>query len=72
MFIRYDWLYKLNPEVDWQSQKIVFSCCPPECNMKGTEYWTGVSKEEAMEDGKSILLVDFTEAINLQLKETQA
>jgi hypothetical protein len=72
VFIGYDWLYKPNPEIDWRSQKLVFSRCPPECNMKGMEFRTGVRKEEVIKEGESILLVDFTEAIDLRLKETSA
>jgi hypothetical protein len=72
VFIGYDWLYKHNPEIDWRSRKLVFSRCPPKCNMMGTEFRTGVQKEEAIEEGESILLVDFTEAIDLCLKETSA
>jgi hypothetical protein len=40
--------------------------------MKGNEFWTGVRKEEALEEGESILMVDFAEHIDLHLKETQA
>jgi hypothetical protein len=72
IFIGMDWLVKHNPEIDWRSQRIVFSRCPPECNMKGNEFRTGVRKEEALEEGESILMVDFAEHIDLRLKETQA
>jgi hypothetical protein len=40
--------------------------------MQGTEFQTGVKKEEAIEEGESILLVDFAERIDLCVKETQA
>jgi uncharacterized low-complexity protein len=40
--------------------------------MKGTEFRTGVQKEEAIEEGESILLVDFAEQVDLHVKETQA
>lgn len=39
--------------------------------MKGTEYRTG-SKEPKLEEGESILLVDFEEAIDIRLKATQS
>jgi hypothetical protein len=39
--------------------------------MKGTEFRTGVQKEEVIKE-ESILLVDFAEAIDLHLKETSA
>lgn len=50
VFIGYDWLFKHNPEIDWRDQKITFSRCPSECNMKGTETSEGVKKEEALEE----------------------
>ena len=28
VFLGYDWLSKHNPEIDWQSQKLKFTCCP--------------------------------------------
>ncbi|KAJ7234072.1 hypothetical protein C8J57DRAFT_1531854 [Mycena rebaudengoi] len=40
--------------------------------MQGTEFRTRVKKEEAIEEGESILLVDFAERIDLCVKETQA
>jgi hypothetical protein len=61
IFIDYNWLFKHNPEVDWRSQRIVLSQCPPESNMKGNEFQTGVWKEEALEDDESILMVKFAE-----------
>ena len=72
VFIGYDWLFKHNPEVDWRSQKVLFSRCPPECGMTGTEYGKGDCQEDRIEEGESILLVDFSYAIELRAKETQA
>lgn len=72
VFIGYDWLFKHNPEIDWRSQKITFSRCPPECNMQGTEETEGWKPEEALEEGESILMVDFAEHIDLRVKATQA
>jgi hypothetical protein len=72
IFIGYDWLFKHNPEINWRDQVIKFSRCPSECNMKGTETSEGVQKEEALEEGESILMVDFTEQIDLRVKGTQA
>src|ERR1700742_346739 len=74
VFIGYDWLLKHNPEIDWRSQEIKFSRCPAECNMKGEQFRTGLADLDnvKLEEGESILLVDFREAIDLRAKETQA
>lgn len=72
VFIGYDWLLKHNPEIDWRSQKITFSRCPAECNMEGKKPQTSVADFDSLEEGESILLVDFEEAVDLRLKETHA
>jgi hypothetical protein len=71
IFIGMDWLLKHNPEIDWRTQKIVFSRCPPECNMEGQESET-YAEEPQLEEGESLLLVDFGAAIDLRLKETHS
>ena len=40
--------------------------------MKGSEVAEGWRKEEALEEGESILMVDFAEEIDLRVKGTQA
>ena len=69
IFIRYDWFLKHNPEIDWRTQHIRFGRCPPECNMK--DLVDGTEKPD-LEDGESLLLVDFEPAIDIRLKGTQA
>ena len=33
VFIGLDWLKHHNPDVDWRQEKILFSRCPPGCNI---------------------------------------
>jgi hypothetical protein len=71
VFIGYDWLFKHNPEINWRDQKIMFSCCPSECNVTGNKTAEGWKPEEPLEEGELILMIDFAEHIDLRLKETQ-
>jgi hypothetical protein len=71
LFISYDWLFKHNPEINWRDQKIVFSRCPEECNMSGTETQEGVRKDD-LEEGESILLINFADTIELRAYGSQA
>jgi hypothetical protein len=72
MFIGYDWIRDHNPVIDWQKHKIVFSCCPPECNSGSKMIWESIKSRESIEEGESILLVDFEPAMKLRAKYTQA
>jgi hypothetical protein len=72
MFIGYDWIRDHNPVIDWQKHKIVFSRCPPECNSGPKTIWESIKSQESIEEGKSILLVDFEPAMKLCAKYTQA
>ncbi|KAF8581496.1 hypothetical protein K439DRAFT_1291279, partial [Ramaria rubella] len=29
--LHYTWLHEHNPEVDWKSQEVQMTCCPPQC-----------------------------------------
>lgn len=46
-FLGFDWLKKHNPIVDWVKGKITFDRCPEDCGYEG------------LEEGESLLLVDF-------------
>jgi len=70
VFISYDWLEKHNPEIEWQKAKIKFTRCPESCGMKNHEFQTRAEKDMPLEEGESILLVDFGEVIDLRLKST--
>ena len=37
IFIRHDWLWFHNPEIDWTTKSIRFTRCPPQCNMEQAE-----------------------------------
>ena len=32
VFIRYEWLKKHNPDMDWRASTLFFTWCPDECN----------------------------------------
>ena len=35
--IGHTWLFRHNPEIDWQNGKVLFSRCPPLCHIKVQE-----------------------------------
>ncbi|CAK5269503.1 unnamed protein product [Mycena citricolor] len=81
IFIGLDWLTEHNPEVDWQEQTMRFSRCPERCHMRGHEEHQAMIDMDAidldtgtpdLEEGESILLVDFGKEVDLRLKETPA
>jgi hypothetical protein len=72
MFIGYDWIRNHNPIIDWRKHKIVFSRCPPECNSGPKTIWESIKSRESIEEGESILLVDFEPTMKLRAKYTQA
>ncbi|CAK5273552.1 unnamed protein product [Mycena citricolor] len=81
LFIGLDWLTEHNPEVDWQEQTMRFSRCPERCHMRGHEEHQAMIDMDAidletgapdLEEGESILLIDFGKEVDLRLKETPA
>ncbi|CAK5281960.1 unnamed protein product [Mycena citricolor] len=81
IFIGLDWLTEHNPEVDWQEQTMRFSRCPERCHMRGHEEHQAMIDMDAidlntsapdLEEGESILLIDFGKEVDLRLKETPA
>jgi len=36
VIIGHSWLHHHNPEVDWVTQKVCMSCCPPSCGKQAT------------------------------------
>ncbi|CAK5268278.1 unnamed protein product [Mycena citricolor] len=81
IFIGLDWLMEHNPEVDWQEQTMRFSRCPKWCHMRDHKEHQAMIDMDAidldtgaldLEEGESILLVDFGKEVDLRLKETPA
>ncbi|CAK5278034.1 unnamed protein product [Mycena citricolor] len=81
IFIGLNWLMEHNPEVDWQEQTMRFSRCPEQCHMRGHKEHQAMIDMDAinldtdapdMEEGESILLVNFGKEVDLRLKETPA
>ncbi|CAK5284928.1 unnamed protein product [Mycena citricolor] len=81
IFIGLDWLMEHNLKVDWQEQTMKFSHCPEQCYMRDYEEHQAMIDMDSvhldtcasnMEEGESILLVDFGKEVDLQLKETPA
>ena len=72
IFIGYDWFFEHNPTINWRDQKILFNHCPPECGMDNEEFCASTNSTKFMEDGESLLVVDFAHAIELRAKSTHA
>ncbi|CAK5267330.1 unnamed protein product [Mycena citricolor] len=81
IFIGFDWLMEHNPEVDWHKQTMKFSRCPEQCNMRGhKEHQAMIDMDSVdldtcaseLEEGESILLVNFGKEVDLRLKATPA
>ncbi|CAK5277769.1 unnamed protein product [Mycena citricolor] len=81
IFIGLDWLMEHNPEVDWQEQTMRFSQCPERCHMRGHKEHQAMIDMDAidldtdapdMEEGESVLLVNFGKEVDLRLKEMPA
>ena len=39
IILRFTWLQEHNPEIDWQTQKVVMSRCPDKCHTCRMDIW---------------------------------
>ncbi|KZS90701.1 hypothetical protein SISNIDRAFT_392411, partial [Sistotremastrum niveocremeum HHB9708] len=52
--IGHTWLYRHNPEIDWQTGKVVFSQCPPHCGVN--QKLVKRKKATALRQGKLFIM----------------
>lgn len=70
LFLGHDWLKHHNPEINWETKIIKFTCCPGSCQ-KG-EIGEEPEDEEPMEiEGDHLLIVEIgEEELTMQTKTT--
>jgi hypothetical protein len=71
-FLGHAWLKKHNPQIDWARNRVQFSGCPPECNMKKGMTWITNKSKEVINKDDSILIIDFEPAMEVRGIEIQA
>jgi hypothetical protein len=79
IFLGHDWLHLHNPNIDWQTGMVGFSCCPSLCQptLQNSCIDPDYDEEEpwhttVLEDGDHILMVDANPAIQIRAKDTMS
>ena len=65
IFLGHSWLKKHDLEISWKYNKIKFSQCPNECNMKRAMTWITNKSREIIKEGDTILLIDFESVLEV-------
>ena len=63
LFLGHDWLKHHNPEINWETKIIKFTCCPGSCQREEIREEPEDEQPMGMEEGDHLLMVQTGEAM---------